>query len=519
MKKILWADDEIDMLQAHVLFLREKGYEVVTVTNGDDAIFQVKGSDYDIVLLDEMMSGKDGLTTLNEIKDIFPHLPVIMITKNEEESLMEDAIGKRIDDYLTKPVNPSQILMACKKILDKRDIIVEKRSRQYAAELSQLSLSLMNPLKADEWIERAMKIFHMDMDLDVSADEDYRQILYDQRKEMNVEFGKYVERNYADWVQKKNNGDSPIFSVDIIPKYIIPQLKQDRKVVFVIIDCLRSDQWLTLEPFFYDWFKLEKEFYFSILPTATPFSRNALFSGLFPVEIEKKYPQFWSMSEDDVSLNRYEKELLDLQLKRNGIRLKKGLKYIKIMNNDDAKNLEKNMSHYLDSDLLAIVVNFVDILAHSRSDLPILKDIAPDEAAYRSLTRSWFEHSPLMSIFRKIAESDAIAFLTSDHGSIRGMHGTKVIGDRETSTNLRYKYGRSLKVDKKHAAFIRDPLDWKLPKRGLNTNYIIAKEDYYFVYPTNYNKYLNYYRDSFQHGGISIEEMILPIVKLEGKLK
>lgn len=225
------------------------------------------------------------------------------------------------------------------------------------------------------------------------------------------------------------------------------------------------------------------------------------------------------MSEDDVSLNRYEKELLDLQLKRNGIRLKKGSKYIKIMNNDDAKNLEKNMSHYLDSDLLAIVVNFVDILAHSRSDLPILKDIAPNEAAYRSLTRSWFEHSPLMNIFRKIAESDAIAFLTSDHGSIRGMHGTKVIGDRETSTNLRYKYGRSLKVDKKHAAFIRDPLDWKLPKRGLNTNYIIAKEDYYFVYPTNYNKYLNYYRDSFQHGGISIEEMILPIVKLEGKLK
>lgn len=292
MKKILWADDEIDMLQAHVLFLREKGYEVVTVTNGDDAIFQVKGSDYDIVLLDEMMSGKDGLTTLNEIKDIFPHLPVIMITKNEEESLMEDAIGKRIDDYLTKPVNPSQILMACKKILDKRDIIVEKRSRQYAAELSQLSLSLMNPLKADEWIERAMKIFHMDMDLDVSADEDYRQILYDQRKEMNVEFGKYVERNYADWVQKKNNGDSPLFSVDIIPKYIIPQLKQDRKVVFVIIDCLRSDQWLTLEPFFMIGLNWRKNSIFRFYPLLLLFHETLCSVDYFLLKLKRSIRNF-----------------------------------------------------------------------------------------------------------------------------------------------------------------------------------------------------------------------------------
>jgi len=517
MQKILWADDEIEMLQAHVLFLREKGYDVVTVTNGDDAVYQVKNVEYDIVLLDEMMSGKDGLTTLNEIKDFSPQLPVIMITKNEEESLLEDAIGKRIDDYLTKPVNPSQILIACRKLLDKKDIITEKRSQQYAVELAQLSTSLMNKINFDDWVEHTLKVFRMDMDLDSTSDLDYRQILYDHRKEMNIEFGKYIEKHYVSWIQEKEQSNRPTFSVDLIGKYVIPEVKQGNQVVFVVIDCLRADQWFSLEPFFYDDFRLQKDYYCSILPTATPFSRNAIFSGLFPKEIEKKYPELWSLNEDDESLNRYEKELLDLQLQRSGIQLKNDLKYIKIMNNEDIRNLEKNMHNYLDSKVLAIVINFVDILAHRRSDLPILKDIVPDEAAYRSLTKSWFEHSPMMGVFRQIARTSAKTFITSDHGSIRGLHGTKVIGDRETSTNLRYKYGRSLKVDKKHGIYIKNPDEWNLPKRGINTDYIIAKEDYYFVYPTNYNKYLTYYKDSFQHGGVSIEEMILPVVKLETK--
>jgi hypothetical protein len=280
---------------------------------------------------------------------------------------------------------------------------------------------------------------------------------------------------------------------------------------------MRLDQWFMLEPFFYDRFNIEKDYYFSILPTATPFSRNAIFSGLFPQEIEQRYPQFWSLDEEDESLNRYEKELLELQLKRHRIADTKDLKYIKIMNNEDARNLEKNINNYLAADVLAIVINFVDILAHSRSDLPILKEIAPDEAAYRSLTRSWYEHSPFPAIFRKISETGSKVFIASDHGSVRGLHGSKVIGDRETSTSLRYKYGRSLKADKKHATFINNPDQWKLPRRGLNTTYLIAKEDYYFVYPNNYNKYLNYYKDSFQHGGISMEEVILPLVKLQAK--
>jgi hypothetical protein len=281
---------------------------------------------------------------------------------------------------------------------------------------------------------------------------------------------------------------------------------------------MRLDQWLTLEPFFYPYFNLSREYYYSILPTATPFSRNAIFSGLFPEEIEKKYPDLWSTDdEDESSLNKHEKELLEQNFLRNGFKPSQEVKYVKIMNNEDAANLEKNIRSYLDSQVLAIVLNFVDILAHSRSDLPILKEIAPNESAYRSLTKSWFEHSPIYNVLKAIGNSDHLLFITTDHGSVRGMRGTKVLGDRETSTNLRYKYGRSLKADKKNAIFIKNPQDFKLPKRGINTTYIIAKEDFYFIYPTNYYKFLNYYKDSFQHGGVSLEEMILPIIRLEPK--
>jgi len=515
MQRILWADDEIELLQSHIMFLQQKGYDVTTVTNGDDAVAKVQQQPFDIVLLDETMPGKDGLAALNEIKDTRPQTPVIMITKNEEESLMEEAIGKRIDDYLTKPVNPSQILMACKKILDRKNIISEKRSEQYARDISQLSLSLMNPLKADDWLQQALKIFRMDMELDATSDNDMRQVLYDQRKESNIEFGKFVENNYEGWLRDKTN--RPTLSVDLVEHYVLPEVNKGKRVVLVVIDCMRLDQWLMLEPFFYENFTISTDYFFSILPTATPFSRNAIFSGLFPQEIEKTYPELWRMDEDDESLNRFEKELLELQLKRLRTPAAESVKYVKVMNNEDARQLDKSLNNYADASVLAIVANFVDILAHSRSDLPILKEIAPNEAAYRSLTRAWFEHSPLNNVFRKLAAPDTVMFITSDHGSVRGLHGTKVIGDRETSTSLRYKYGRNLKVDKKHAVMIKDPATWKLPRRGINTSYIIAKEDYYFVYPTNYHRYLNHYKDSFQHGGISLEEMVLPMIRLEAR--
>ncbi len=513
---ILWVDDEIEFLQPHILFLEERNYRVITATNADDALEIVRSQPVDLVLLDEMMPGKDGLTALSEIKDIVPGVPVIMITKNEEESLMEEAIGAKIDDYLTKPVNPSQILMACKKFLESRGISQKKMTEDYSQKINQIAMKLMGPMDYRDWIEVYLKLTQWDVELDGMDDQQMREVIYDQRRECNVEFGKYIERNYPDWIFDRS--ERPDLSVDVVRKYVYPEVEEGKKVVFMIIDCLRLDQWLTLEPFFYRDFQITKEYYYSILPTATPFSRNAIFSGLFPLDIEKRYPELWAKGEDDeYSRNRYEDKLIHDQLRVLGLKLPVPPKYVKILNTEDARNLEKNLTNFLDTPVLSVVVNFVDILAHSRSDLPILKEIAPDEPSFRSLTRSWFEHSAVYAIFRKLAELGATIIVTSDHGSIRSMRGTKVIGDRETSTNLRYKFGRNLKVDPKHAVFIRNPKDYRLPQRNFNTNYIIAKEDFYFVYPTNYHKYLAYYRNSFQHGGISLEEMILPVVKLQPK--
>jgi hypothetical protein len=331
-----------------------------------------------------------------------------------------------------------------------------------------------------------------------------------------VEFGKFIEKKYFDWIH--DNIERPELSVDVVKNHLYPILKPSEKAVFVVIDCMRLDQWLTIEPYFYPYFSINKSFYYSILPTATPFSRNAIFSGMYPLDIEKRYPELWAQGEDDdYSRNRYEDRFLYDQLKLLGLQPSLDPKYVKILNTEDAKNLEKNLNSYLNTTLLSIVINFVDVLAHSRSDLPILKEIAPNESSYRSLTRSWFEHSPVYAIFKMLADLNIQIIITSDHGSIRSLRGTKVIGDKEASTNLRYKFGRNLKVESKHAMFVRDPKDFRLPQRNFNINYIIGKEDFYFVYPTNYHKYLAYYRDSFQHGGISMEEMILPVIKLQPK--
>ena len=515
-KRILWVDDEIEFLQPHILFLKERDYEVSTATNADDAVTAVREQNIDLVLLDEMMPGKDGLTALGEIKRYKPGVPVIMITKNEEESLMEDAIGSKVDDYLTKPVNPSQILMACKKFLQSRDISQKRMTESSSKRISEIALRLMEPMDYEDWIEMYLKLTNWDLELDGVPEQQMRDVIYDQRKECNVEFGKYIDKNYMDWIHGKS--EKPKLSVDIVRDFIFPEVNRGHKIVFIVIDCLRLDQWLTLEPFFYDYFNISKEYYYSILPTATPFARNAIFSGLYPLDIERRYPELWAQGEDDdYSRNRYEDKLLYDQLRVLGSKLKTEPKYVKILNADEARSVEKNLMSYLDAPMLSIVVNFVDILAHSRSDLPILKEIAPDEPSYRSLTRSWFEHSAVYNIFKILANQGYKIILTSDHGSIRCLRGTKVIGDREASTNLRYKFGRNLKIEPKNALFVKNPKDFKLPQRNFNINYIIAKEDYYFVYPTNYHKYLAYYRDSFQHGGISMEEMILPVVHLQPK--
>lgn len=519
-KKILWVDDEIELLRSHIIFLAEKGYAVDTVTNGEDALTHVKENTYDLIFLDEMMAGMGGLETLGKIKDIYPNLPVVMITKSEEESLMNEAIGGKINDYLTKPVNPSQVLLVCKKILEGKKISGEYAAKDYLQDFHEISRALLDNLSYEDWTDIYVKMVNWDVELDTHSEINLRQTLNDQKREANKEFSRFVEKKYRNWLISNDRNESPLLSNQITEKYVLKHLKEsDTPVFYFVIDCLRLDQWLIMEKHLSENFKIEKDFYYSILPTATPYSRNSLFSGLYPSEIEKIYPQYWHSGEDDEkSMNRYEKELLQLLIDRKKIKLKNDLKYIKIIDPEVGRNFEQNIHSYQNTHLTAVVVNFLDMIAHGRSDSDLLKEIAPDESAYRSLTNSWFTHSSLLATFKTLAKLNKVKIvITTDHGSIRSLRGAKVLGDREASANLRFKYGRNLKVDEKHAVFVKNASEYMLPKRGVTINYIIAKEDYYFVYPTDYHKYLTYYKDTFQHGGISMEEMILPVITMEPK--
>ncbi|HED37373.1 MAG TPA: PglZ domain-containing protein, partial [Ignavibacteria bacterium] len=454
------------------------------------------------------------------IKNVNPNIPVVMITKNEEESLMNEAIGGKIDDYLTKPVNPSQVLLVCKKILEGKKLTGQYAAKDYLTDFNAISNALLTSLDFEEWIDINVKLVNWDVELDAHPEIDLRQLLYDQKKEANKEFSKFIENNYKNWLNSAGEPGTPNLTPEITSKYVLPLLEKDNVSVFYfVIDCLRLDQWFVMEKLLSDYFKIKKEYYFSILPTATPYARNSLFSGLFPSEIEKYYPDLWqSGNDDEKSMNKYERELLKLLLDRKRIKLRNDLQYIKIIDPEVGRRFEQNILSYQNTHLTAVVVNFLDMIAHGRSDSDLLKEIAPNEAAYRSLTDTWFRHSSLYSTLKSLAGLKNVKIvITTDHGSIRSLRGAKVLGDREASTNLRFKHGRNLKVDVKHAIYIKNPEEYKLPKRGVTINYIIAKEDYYFVYPTDYHKYLTYYKDTFQHGGISMEEMILPVITLEHK--
>lgn len=519
-KKILWVDDEIELLRSHIIFLSEKGYEVDTVTNGNDAVSAVKEKNYDLIFLDEMMAGMGGLETLGQIKNINPNLPVVMITKSEEETLMNEAIGGKISDYLTKPVNPSQVLLVCKKILEGKKISEQYTAKDYLVDFNQITQALMTDLNFDDWINIYLKLVSWSIELDSHPDIGLEQSLAEQFREANREFSKFIEKNYRNWISDNTNKNAPNLTPQIAEKYVLKNLHNESKsIFFIVLDCLRLDQWLIMERHIRDLFRIEKDYYYSILPTATPYARNSLFAGLYPSEIEKYYPDLWvSGNDDENSMNKYEKELFQNLLDRKRIKLRNELKYIKIIDPEVGRNFEQNILSYQNTHLTGVVVNFLDMIAHGRSDSDILKEIAPDEAAYRSLTNSWFMHSSLLNIFKSLAKMKNVKIIvTTDHGSIRCLRGAKVLGDREASTNLRFKYGRNLKVDDKNAIFIKNSSEYKLPKRGVTINYIIAKEDYYFVYPTDYHKFLTHYKDTFQHGGISMEEMILPVITLEPK--
>ena len=516
--KILWVDDEIELLRSHIIFLSEKGFAVDTVTNGEDAVSSVKEKDYDLIFLDEMMAGMGGLETLAQIKDYNANIPVVMVTKNEEESLMNEAIGFKISDYLTKPVNPSQVLLVCKKILEGKKISGEHAAKDYLQDFNQISQAMLQNMDSDEWIEVYLKLVNWDLELDVHPEIGLRQTFIDQKREANKEFSKFVENNYREWINSNSDLNKPTLTPDILNNYLMEEVKNHDNVFFFVLDCLRLDQWLVMEKHLTDYFKIDKSYYYSILPTSTPYARNSLFGGLYPSEIEKYYPQLWQGDDDENSMNKFEKELLQLFFDRKRIKLKNDLKYIKIIDPEVGRNFEQNILSYQNTHLTAVVVNFLDMIAHGRSDSDILKEIAPDESAYRSLTNSWFTHSSLLSTFKSLSSLKKTRIIvTTDHGSIRALRGAKVLGDREASSNLRFKYGRNLKVDDKHAVYIKNAVDYKLPKRGVTINYIIAKEDYYFVYPTEYHKYLTHYKDTFQHGGISLDEILLPVITMEPK--
>ena len=516
MRKILWADDEIDLLRAHHRFLGDKGYEVTPVSNGKDAIALIEQQPFDIVLLDEMMPGLDGLSTLEKIKAIDPNVPVNMITKNEEEHLMNEAIGRRIDDYLTKPVNPSQIFMACKKLLDSRQIRQSQAGQTYVSKVGDIRAQLAADITWQTWIDIHRKLSEWDIDMSRLGDGGIGQMIEEQRRECNYEFGRFIEKSYATWIAEED--DSPPLSVDVVPEFVVPYLEQGRQVFFIVVDCLRLDHWMVMEPQLAEFFNIKRSYHYSVLPSATPFSRNAIFSGLFPNEIAEKYHNMWYEAQDNEhSLNRHEHQFIDDQVADMGVELKPGSHYVKVLDTTEAQNLTRKVQSLGKWPLVSVVYNFLDMLVHGRAQSDLLKEMAPNEMAFRELVQTWFGNSSLFETLKGIARTKAVVVLTTDHGSVRGTRASAVHGDRDTSSNLRYKYGRNLRCEQKDALMIRDPEAYGLPSGGLGSNFVIAKEDFYFVYPTNFNEYQRQYKDSFQHGGISLEEMILPVAIMEPK--
>jgi CheY-like chemotaxis protein len=513
--EILWADDEIDLLKPHIMFLEQRGYHVVTVNNGPDAIDQVKERFFDIVFLDENMPGLSGLQTLQHIKTEDPTLPVVMITKSEEESIMEEAIGSKISDYLIKPVNPNQILLTIKKNLDEQRLISEKTTSGYSREFREIGMQLMGKMDVDEWMELYQKLVYWDLQMEASDDQGMEEILQTQKAEANTQFSKFVRDNYLDWLQ---GVEAPVMSHTLFKSRIAPMLasQEGEPVFLVLIDNLRFDQWKTLQPKLSQYFRVEgEEMFMSILPTATHYARNAIFAGMMPLEISKTFPQWWKTESDEGSKNQHEADFLEAQLKSLGLNVK--WSYNKITNLNAGKKLADNFNQLMHNDLNVIVYNFVDMLSHARTEMEVIKELADDEPAYRSITQSWFDHSPLLEILKQISESGGRVVLTTDHGTIRVDNPVKIVGDRNTNTNLRYKAGKNLNHDGRDVFEIRNPRDAFLPQDNVSTSYVFCMENGYFVYPNNYNHFVHFYKNTFQHGGISMEENLIPLVFLQSK--
>ena len=508
---LLWVDDEIEMLRAHIIFLEKKGYDVTTVNNGNDAIEECRKRNFDLVLLDEMMPGITGLETLQQIKEISPSTPIVMVTKSEEENIMDQAIGQKIADYLIKPVNPSQILLALKKNIHKKQIVTEVTQTGYRKEFQDIAMHIMDCNTLDDWKDIYRRLVRWELELS-SADSDMTEMLQMQKEEANNSFAKFVRKNYLSWVAPGTT-QRPLMSPDIFKKCVFPAVNNGEKVFLIVIDNFRYDQWRTLAQDIGEMFDVNEDIYMSILPTATQYARNAIFSGLMPEQIESMFPDLWVDEDEEEGKNINEEPLVRTQIER--YRRHDTFSYHKINDSAGAERLIERLGELTKNDINVVVLNFIDMLSHARTESKMVRELANNESAYRSITLSWFRHSVVGELIKALAQTDCTVILTTDHGSIRASKPIKIIGDRNTNTNLRYKLGKNLNCQSKDVFVVKNPHEAQLPAPNLSTSYVFATGNSFLAYPNNYNYYVSYYKDTFQHGGISMEEMLIPLVTLK----
>lgn len=525
---LLWVDDEVELLRAYIIFLEKKGYEVVTVSNGADAIEQCSAQTFDLVLLDEQMPGLSGLETLQRIKEIQPATPVVMVTKSEEENIMEQAIGSKIADYLIKPVNPSQILLALKKNIHRKEIVTEVTQTGYQQDYQQISMQIADCRTFADWAEVYKRLVRWELELS-STESNMTEMLKMQKEEANIGFAKYIQRNYLDWVSPQRAASAgrhllhgrkaepaaaerPMLSPDVFKRVVFPKIDAGEKVFLIVIDNFRYDQWRILSGEIADFFDIDEQLYLSILPTATQYARNAIFSGLMPQQIAEMFPELWVDEDEEEGKNLNEEPLIQTQIDR--YRRHDKFSYHKINDSTGGDKYLQQFANLHQNDLNVLVVNFIDVLSHARTEMRMIRELANNESAYRSITLSWFRHSVLTELLRLLSQTDYKVVITTDHGSIRTTKPVKIVGDRNTNTNLRYKLGKNLSYSNKDVFVVKNPHQAQLPAPNLSTSYVFATGDAFFAYPNNYNYYVSYYKDTFQHGGISMEEMIIPLITL-----